>query len=70
MYPLVACRPGNCNSLHFMGNGVLLLEFEQRGQPAGDQSGRQIELTGNGKAYFPPSTSFAMVASCILDVPS
>jgi hypothetical protein len=37
-------------------------------KPALDQApGQHTQRSGR---YFPPSTSFAMVASCIFDVPS
>jgi hypothetical protein len=59
-----------CNSLHIMSKGNLLwLAVWLKGAP--DGAFRAIRgRSGGTSPYFPLSSSLAIVASCMFDVPS
>jgi hypothetical protein len=69
---LAARSARGCNLLHNLGNGVLLLEWGRSAQDpcSARLLGRPKPLPGALRPYFPAKTSLAMVASCMLDVPS
>jgi hypothetical protein len=44
--------------------------FERIGGFGADSAQLECEAASPDRAYFPPSTSLAIVASCMFDVPS
>ena len=66
-----------CNSLHIIGNTQALLRLRLNARnPALDKAFRGQHVHSPARplpsevAYFPSRTSLAIVANCILDVPS